>query len=241
MDIRIIQVRDADDQMLEHEFDCIERRCRLAKGPLTLNLSNAITEMASASWLEGQRAVVIGGSGAYSVYSTEIKPQVEKLMKVIEECAKRRIPLFGICFGHQLIAQTFGGKVEPEPSASEMGTVEMSLSPAALKDPIFQSLPQTFEVQSGHSDSITTPPEGAVALCHNQAGAYQAFKLEDLPIYGTQFHCDLTGFEARQRYLAYRAEIAAKNGFDRGDAEIFRPGEDATTQLLATFLEKTTL
>ena len=38
----------------------------------------------------------------------------------------------------------------------------------------------------------------------------------------------------RARYLAYRAEIAAKNGFDRGDADIFRPGEDATTRLLAT-------
>ena len=241
MNIRIIQVRDADDQMLQHELECIERRCRMARGPLNLNLSNAIKDLANEDWLDDQSAVIIGGSGAYSVYSPEIQPQVERLMALIEACAKRRLPLFGVCFGHQLIAQTFGGVVEPEPSASEMGTVEMLLSEGGKKDPIFQGLPASFEVQSGHSDSITTPPKDAIALCHNDAGRFQAFTLRDFPIYGTQFHCDLTGFEARQRYLAYRAEIAAKNGFDRGDADIFRPGDDATTQLLATFLEKTAL
>ena len=89
------------------------------------------------------------------------------------------------------------GQSKPDPQASEMGTVEMSLAPGGEKDPIFQGLPKSFEVQSGHSDSIVRPPEGAVALCHNNVGAYQAFRMNDLPIYGTQFHCDLTGDEAR--------------------------------------------
>ena len=241
MNIRIIQVRDADDQMLQHELDCIERRCRMARASINLNLSNAITDFATEDWLHEQNAVIIGGSGAYSVYSPKIQPQLEKLMELIKACAHQRLPLFGVCFGHQLIAQTFGGIVEAEPSASEMGTVEMHLSTGGREDPIFQGLPASFEVQSGHSDSITRPPKDAIPLCHNEAGKFQAFTLRDLPIYGTQFHCDLTGFEARQRYLAYRAEIAAKNGFDRGDADIFRPGDDATTSLLATFLEKTAL
>ena len=241
LDIRIIQVRNADDPMLEHEIDCITRRCELTRGPVRFNLANAITDEATEHWLDGQSAVIIGGSGAYSVYSPEIKHQVAQLSSVIQACARRRLPLFGVCFGHQLIAESFGGSVKPDPKASEMGTVEMSLAPDGEKDPIFQDLPQTFEVPSGHSDSIVEPPTGAVALCHNDVGAYQAFRMNDLPIYGTQFHCDLTGDEARARYLAYRAEIAAKNGFDRGDADIFRPGEDATTRLLATFLEKTAL
>lgn len=241
MNVRIIQVRNADDPMLKHELDCITRRCQLVRTPLTINVSNAITEEASENWLDEQSAIIIGGSGAYSVYSSEIEAQVGKLSSLIRICAQKRVPLFGVCFGHQLIAQTFGGSVKPEPSASEMGTVEMNLAEEGKKDPIFQQLPATFEVQSGHSDSIIVPPEGARALCSNPAGTYQAFRLADLPIYGTQFHCDLTGHEARDRYLAYRAEITAKNGFDRGDADIFRPGDDATTQLLASFLEKTAL
>ena len=241
MNVLVIQVRNADDPMLDHELGCITRRCRLTRGPVQLNLANAITDDASEQWLDGQSAVIIGGSGAYSVYSPAISLQVQRLSKLIQACGERRLPLFGICFGHQLIAESFGGSVKPDPEASEMGTVEMQMAPAAEKDPIFHSLPRSFEDQSGHSDSIVKPPQDAVALCHNDAGAYQAFRIGDLPIYGTQFHCDLTGEEARARHLAYRAEIAEKNGFDRGDANIFRPGDDATTKLLATFLEKTAL
>ena len=101
MNIRIIQVRDAEDQMLQHELDCIERRCRMARGSINLNLSNAITDFATEDWLHEQSAVIIGGSGAYSVYSPKIQPQLEKLMELIKACAHQRLPLFGVCFGHQ--------------------------------------------------------------------------------------------------------------------------------------------
>ena len=166
MDVRIIQVRNADDPMLEHELDCITRRCQLARGPVKLN-SPMLLPTTPEHWLDGQSAVIIGGSGAYSVYSPEIQHQVARLSSLIQACATRRVPLFGVCFGHQLIAESFGGSVKPDPQASEMGTVEMSLAPGGEKDPIFQGLPKSFEVQSGHSDSIVRPPEGAVALHNN--------------------------------------------------------------------------
>ena len=84
LDIRIIQVRNADDPMLEHELACITRRCELTRGPVRLNLANAITDEATEHWLDGQSAVIIGGSGAYSVYSPEIKHQVAQLSAVIQ-------------------------------------------------------------------------------------------------------------------------------------------------------------
>ena len=87
--------------------------------------------------------------------------------------------------------------MKPDPQASEMGTVEMSLAPSGEKRSYISGLPDSFEVQSGHSDSIVEAAKGAVALCQNDVGAYQAFRMSDLPIYGTQFHCDLTGDEAR--------------------------------------------
>ena len=237
MKVRIIQVRSADDAMLKHELRCLTRKCRKEQPDLEVCVSNAVVEHAQEHWLDDVEALIIGGSGAYSVYSKEIQAQVHSLMGLIESCAARRMPLFGICFGHQLIAQTFGGDVSPDPDASEMGTVDMILTDAGRQDPVFGELPENFEVQSGHSDSVMSAPKHARPLCSNKAGQYQAFRLGELPIYGTQFHCDLTGDEARERYLAYRAEIAAKNGFDRGDADIFRPGDDATESLLSRFLE----
>ena len=59
---------------------CITRRCQLARGPVKLNLANAITDEAAEHWLDGQSAVIIGGSGAYSVYSPEIQHQVARLL-----------------------------------------------------------------------------------------------------------------------------------------------------------------
>ena len=95
MDVRIIQVRNADDPMLEHELDCITRRCELAHGPVKLNLANAITDEAAEHWLDGQSAVIMGGSGAYSVYSPEIQDPSRILSSLIQACAQRRLPLFG--------------------------------------------------------------------------------------------------------------------------------------------------
>ena len=51
------------------------------------------------------------------------------------------LPLFGICYGHQLLAHALGGEVGDNPVGREMGTVGIDLHPEAAHDPLFDGLP----------------------------------------------------------------------------------------------------
>src|SRR6187551_3253700 len=53
------------------------------------------------------------------------------------------VPTFGICFGHQLLAQALGGSVTRNPRGREIGTVEFEL---VEPDPLFAGAPERFAV-----------------------------------------------------------------------------------------------
>ena len=68
-------------------------------------------------------------------------------------CATPRtpaLPLFGICYGHQLLAHALGGEVGYNPAGREMGTVDLELHPHAADDPLFAGLPHAVP-GAGHA------------------------------------------------------------------------------------------
>ena len=132
--------------------------------------------------------VVITGS-AFSTYEELdwIAPAEDYLRRL----AARGIPLYGVCFGHQLLAQAFGGKVEPCPQGWELGTCRVELNELAQKDPLFQNLPKDLKVQQSHADVVTVLPEGAEVLASNSHWGVQAFRLGQ-HVWGTQFHPEFT-------------------------------------------------
>ena len=62
-----------------------------------------------------------------------------------------------------------------------------------------------FPVHTGHSDCVSTIPPNVELLASNDRLLTQAFKVKDRLFYSVQFHPDMSGAEARARYLAYRA------------------------------------
>jgi GMP synthase (glutamine-hydrolysing) len=109
----------------------------------------------------------------------------------LRRAADQSIPLYGVCFGHQLVAQAFGGRVEKCRHGWELGTVHLTLSDAGKSDPLFSDLPETFTAQMSHGDVVTVLPSGAIPLAHNEHSGHQAFRLGDA-IWGTQFHPEFT-------------------------------------------------
>ena len=76
-------------------------------------------EIPEASWA----GIIITGSPA-STYDGEA--WISESEEFLKRAADHSIPLYGVCFGHQLLAQTFGGKVEKCPRGWELGTVTVT-------------------------------------------------------------------------------------------------------------------
>ena len=109
-----------------------------------------------------------------------------------EDFLKRAgVPLYGVCFGHQHLARTFGGRVEQSPAGWELGTVDVTLTEEGRRDQLFAGVPDTFPAQQSHGEIVAALPPGARRLAHNPQTACQAFALGEA-IWGTQFHPEFT-------------------------------------------------
>jgi len=94
------------------------------------------------------------------------------------------IPILGICYGMQIIANTFGGKVSPA-EKREYGRTQLKI---IKKNILFDNLPPSITVWMSHGDSVTTLPKGFVNLAKSARVGCAAFANETKKIYGVQFH-----------------------------------------------------
>jgi GMP synthase (glutamine-hydrolysing) len=120
------------------------------------------------------------------------------------------LPVLGICYGHQLLAHTLGGEVDYNPQGREMGTVAVDLHPHAGEDPLFRPLPERFEVQVSHLQSVLRPPAGATVLARSDQDACQAFRWRD-HAWGLQFHPEFST-EHMRGYVHSRREALHREG-----------------------------
>lgn len=232
----LIQIRAADDDMADHELECIARRVLRHRVRVVRHI--ALAEPAQLSWLDGVAGFVIGGSGSYSVHDPRSASWVEPLRHLLDAGLERRIPGFGICFGHQLLGLHLGSPVVTDAAHAEFGTLDLELTDAGHTDPVFAALPARFRAQTGHSDSVVGVPHGVTLLATSSQLNTQAFKVNDAPMWSAQFHPDLTASEARDRYLAYQRSLPKTNeAASLQAAKRFRLGADDATGLLARFLD----
>jgi GMP synthase (glutamine-hydrolysing) len=90
-----------------------------------------------------------------------------KLSEWINEISKYNIPTLGICYGHQLLCQAFGGIVGYHPKGIEKGTVNIELTEEGKKDKLLGILPSPFLGHVSHSQSVIKLPEKAILLAKN--------------------------------------------------------------------------
>lgn len=101
------------------------------------------------------------------------------------------LPLFGICFGHQLLAQAMGGRVDFHPDGQETGTHMIEQTAAGLGDSLLLGVPARFAAQCIHAQSVFEAPPGATVLAGNAHDAHQALRLSDTAV-SVQFHPEFT-------------------------------------------------
>jgi|GEM_PF-402189 len=101
------------------------------------------------------------------------------------------LPILGICYGHQLIAEHFGVGIKrsPTPEYSRQGeTYHLYDFYVKAKSPLFNGLPAVFGVHMAHSDYVPCLPDGFILLGSTDATEIAAFAHRDRPIFGLQFH-----------------------------------------------------
>lgn len=128
--------------------------------------------------------VVITGSHAMVTERLAWSMAIERWIPAL---LAARVPLLGICYGHQLLAQATGGEVDYHPDGSEAGTVDISLLPSAADDALFSGLPQAMPVHAVHAQTVVRLPHGAVHLARNAFESHHAFRLGECA-WGVQFH-----------------------------------------------------
>lgn len=101
-------------------------------------------------------------------------PWILSLQEWIREAARLQIPLVGICFGHQVIAQALGGQVERFPGGWGVGIREMEVLDADLL-PFFPDKKMRLIVN--HHDQVTRLPEGAVPLATSDFCRFEGFRI----------------------------------------------------------------
>ncbi|NOZ61982.1 MAG: glutamine amidotransferase [Calditrichaeota bacterium] len=121
-----------------------------------------------------------------------------------------KIPVLGICYGHQLLAQALGGAVDYNPDGTEIGTVALHSFPGAASDELFGTLEFPFFVHMSHSQSVTRLPDGAVSLAHTDRCQIGAFLLPPFA-WGIQFHPEFDAHIVR-RYVERAQEKLRREG-----------------------------
>jgi GMP synthase (glutamine-hydrolysing) len=142
--------------------------------------------------LAGFDGVLMTGSPR-SVMQPE--PWMDEAAAYMLDAARSR-PVLGVCFGHQLLARALGGRVERNPRGREAGTVEVILSEAGARDPLFAGSPGTIAVQQTHEDHVAELPPGATLLAGNAMSSIQAYAVGDA-LRCVQFHPEMDAERSR--------------------------------------------
>lgn len=100
---------------------------------------------------------------------------------------KGRVPILGVCLGHQGICEVFGATIC---HAKQLMHGKKSCVTIDSDDPIFQGLPERIEVARYHSliADIRTMPEELKVLSVDDGGEVMAVRHRDALVYGLQFH-----------------------------------------------------
>lgn len=112
--------------------------------------------------------------------------QTPQVVNAIRAAAQRRMPVFGVCFGLQAIAEAFGGRVVHAPVAMHGKTSAMQHTGGGM----FAGVPSPFVATRYHSlcvDEASLPPD-VVVTARSADGVVQAVSHRTLPVSGVQFH-----------------------------------------------------
>ncbi len=169
-----------------------------------------VDAQSTAEFPSHPEAVII--TGAHEMV-TDGDPWIERAANWLHLLLESNVPVFGICFGHQLLAHALGGEVGDHPEGREVGTVSIRCLPEARNDSLMSAMPSSFPAYATHTQSVLTLPPGATRLASSAFDPNHAVRFGERQ-WGVQFHPEFS-----ERVLRYY--------IDRQRDELLKQGQDA--------------
>ncbi len=126
---------------------------------------------------EDVKGVILSGSPSSVRDEDAPKPDISAI--------KGKLPLLGVCYGAQLLANEYGGEVEGAP-LREYGRAMLTV--IAPEDPLMLGVPSPTQVWMSHGDTITRLPENYHVIGSTENVRAAAYHIEGEQTWGIQFH-----------------------------------------------------
>ena len=126
---------------------------------------------------------IIFSGGPSSVYNSDAPIPENKIFDM-------NLPLLGICYGHQLIVNKYGGKVKR--ANKEYGS---SLLTIDSDEDLLNGIGESVRAWMSHGDEVEQLPEGFKVIGHTKSAKAAAITSEEKSIYGIQFHPEVVHTE----------------------------------------------
>lgn len=152
-----------------------------------------------------------------------------------------KIPILGVCLGHQAIAEAFGGKIvrADKPIHGKSSVISIN-----NKAPLFKGMPEKIKVGRYHSLTVekSSLPDDLEIIAEDENGQIMAVRHKEYPICGVQFHPESILTELGSSIISnFLSEIAKLNGFERVSVPLPDSERKALMKYIKTVSEGTDL
>jgi GMP synthase (glutamine-hydrolysing) len=132
----------------------------------------------------GDILIIMGGPMSVN----DPDPWIAEETSFIRSALHAGIPVIGVCLGSQFMAKSLGATIRPG-KVLEIGMTTVTLTVEAKQDPVFRTLPESFEVFEWHGEVFDLPKD-CVPLAGSAIASLQAFRY-GARAYGLLFHLEM--------------------------------------------------
>lgn len=168
--------------------------------------------------LEGYDGVAITGS-ALNVYDGG--PEIARQIELAREVLKARTPLFGSCWGLQVVTVAAGGMVRANPKGREIGIARrIALTPAGRDHPMYRGKGSVFDAVTVHLDEVEILAPGTTVLAANAHSEVQAAEItvDGAIAWAVQYHPEFSLGDMAAIVRRYGSRLMKEGFFADGAA-----------------------
>lgn len=153
-------------------------------------------------------------------------PWIAQLESLVRDIHARNLPLFGACFGHQVIAKALGARVADNPQGWVLGRIDTHLGANSAPTPLY----------AAHKEQVVQLPAGAKTVATTPGCAIAGFAI-GTHILTTQYHPEMTQTFVAALLEAFEHDIGTLTTQKAAKTLTVEPDGDALADWIASFFE----